>query len=319
MEFVGNTQSLMGVLRNGHKKFHPLEASYETLRKRIKSTNKIIHNPGKRIKKYLKVCKEVTPCMHQILISKLSEPQKWYQGRLNYTHSAAVTSMTGYVVGIGDRHLGNILLDSATSELVHIDFGVAFEQGLFLPIPEGVPFRLTRDIVNGMGQCGTEGVFRRCCEETLRVLRHNNGPLLTVLEVLLHDPLYKWKKSPIEMLKLQQERVDKEIGIGKTSADSKNTGDNDDPFARSEDDDDEDEDEEEEPRHSAVPPSVVAAAAHVNVDAQRTLLRIRQKLQGFEDPNGEALSVEGQVKVLVNQARDQETLALMYEGWSAFW
>ena len=56
------------------------------------------------------------------------------------------------------------------------DFGVAFEQGLFLPIPEGVPFRLTRDIVNGMGQSGTEGVFRRCCEETLRVLRHNSGP-----------------------------------------------------------------------------------------------------------------------------------------------
>jgi len=55
-----------------------------------------------------------------------------------------------------------------------------------------------------------------------------------------------------------------------------------------------------------------------NVDAQRTLLRIRQKLQGFEN-EGEALSVEGQVKVLINQARDKDKLGLMYEGWSAFW
>ena len=231
------------------------------------------------------------------------------------------------------------LLPSLTKQQVHIDFGVAFEQGLFLPIPEGVPFRLTRDIINGMGQCETEGVFRRCCEETLRVLRHNSGPLLTVLEVLLHDPLYKWKKSPIEMLRLQQEKVDKEIGVrgggGAAAGGSKRSrkkssgggggggggGASEDPFGGSDEDFEEEfeegEEEEEEEEPSVVGPSINPAS--FNVDAQRTLLRIRQKLQGLEDPNGEALSVEGQVKVLVNQARDQETLGLMYDGWSAFW
>ena len=39
--------------------------------------------------------------------------------------------------------------------------GVAFEQGRILPTPETVPFRLTRDIVDGMGVAGVEGVFRR--------------------------------------------------------------------------------------------------------------------------------------------------------------
>lgn len=39
--------------------------------------------------------------------------------------------------------------------------GVAFEQGKILPTPETVPFRLTRDIVDGMGVAGVEGVFRR--------------------------------------------------------------------------------------------------------------------------------------------------------------
>ena len=39
--------------------------------------------------------------------------------------------------------------------------GIAFEQGHILPTPETVPFRLTRDIVDGMGVTGVEGVFRR--------------------------------------------------------------------------------------------------------------------------------------------------------------
>lgn len=67
----------------------------------------------------------------------------------------------GYVVGLGDRHVQNILIDLQTAELVHIDLGVAFEQGRILPTPETVPFRLTRDIVDGMGISGVEGVFRR--------------------------------------------------------------------------------------------------------------------------------------------------------------
>lgn len=41
------------------------------------------------------------------------------------------------------------------------DVGIAFEQGRTLVTPETVPFRLTRDIVDGMGVSGIEGVFRR--------------------------------------------------------------------------------------------------------------------------------------------------------------
>lgn len=74
-----------------------------------------------------------------------------------------------YNLGLGDRHSQNILLDTNSGEIVHIDLGVAFDQGLALPTPELVPFRLTRDIVDAMGITGTEGVFRRCCEETLKV------------------------------------------------------------------------------------------------------------------------------------------------------
>ena len=65
-------------------------------------------------------------------------------------------------------------------------------QGKLLHIPEKVPFRMTRDMVDGMGKCGTQGVFQRCAEETLRVLRDRSDVILTVLEVFKHDPLHSW-------------------------------------------------------------------------------------------------------------------------------
>ena len=64
-----------------------------------------------------------------------------------------------------------------------IIIGVAFEQGKFLPTPETVPFRLTRDLVDGMGLTGVEGVFRRCCEKTMQVMRTSQESLMTIVEV----------------------------------------------------------------------------------------------------------------------------------------
>lgn len=31
--------------------------------------------------------------------------------------------MVGYILGLGDRHVSNILIDMSTAEMVHIDFG----------------------------------------------------------------------------------------------------------------------------------------------------------------------------------------------------
>ena len=56
-----------------------------------------------------------------------------------------------------------------------------------MPTPETVPFRLTRDIVDGMGVPGVEGGFRRCCEKTMAVMHANHEALLTILQV--------WDKS----------------------------------------------------------------------------------------------------------------------------
>lgn len=37
--------------------------------------------------------------------------------------SVATTSMVGYIIGLGDRHVQNMLIDEKTAEIIHIDFG----------------------------------------------------------------------------------------------------------------------------------------------------------------------------------------------------
>jgi PI-3-kinase-related kinase SMG-1 len=55
-------------------------------------------------------------------------------------------SIVGYILGLGDRHLDNILVDFSSGDIVHIDYNVCFDKGLRLKIPEIVPFRLTHTI-----------------------------------------------------------------------------------------------------------------------------------------------------------------------------
>lgn len=68
------------------------------------------------------------PVMRHFFTEKRREPLAWFTMRLNYARSVAVTSMVGHMVGLGDRHCSNILIDKNTGELVHIDFGIAFEE-----------------------------------------------------------------------------------------------------------------------------------------------------------------------------------------------
>lgn len=77
-----------------------------------------------------------------------------------------------------------------------------------MPIPELVPFRLTRDVVDGMGVMGVEGVFRRGCEFTLEVMRSEQGSIKSILDVLRQDPLYSWTLSPLRKLAMQEKETE---------------------------------------------------------------------------------------------------------------
>jgi phosphatidylinositol kinase/protein kinase (PI-3 family) len=78
----------------------------------------------------------------QVLWLKSRNSEMWLDRRTNYTRSTAVMSMAGYVLGLGDRHPSNLMLDRYSGKLVHIDFGDCFESSMTREkYPEKVPFR----------------------------------------------------------------------------------------------------------------------------------------------------------------------------------
>ncbi|KAJ1436334.1 Zinc finger C2H2-type [Sesbania bispinosa] len=135
------------------------------------------------------------PVFHKWFFTTFSEPAAWFRARIAYAHTTAVWSMVGHIVGLGDRHGENILFDSTSGDCVHVDFSCLFDKGLQLDKPELVPFRLTQNMIDGLGITGYEGIFLRVCEITLSVLRTHRETLMSVLETFIHDPLVEWTKS----------------------------------------------------------------------------------------------------------------------------
>ena len=135
-----------------------------------------------------KVLGQFPPCLHEWFTEVYPEPDTWFAARLRYARTAAVMSMTGHVLGLGDRHGENILLEESTGGVFHVDFNCLFDKGLTFEKPELVPFRLTHNMIDAMGPYGHEGPFRKSSELTLRLLRQSKDTLMTVLETFLYDP-----------------------------------------------------------------------------------------------------------------------------------
>ena len=79
---------------------------------------------------------EMPPVLHHFLADQFTAPAAWFEARLAFTRSCAVMSMIGFAVGLGDRHLENILIDSTCGSLMHVDFACLFDHGLNLLTPE---------------------------------------------------------------------------------------------------------------------------------------------------------------------------------------
>ncbi|KAH7143969.1 hypothetical protein EDB81DRAFT_797010 [Dactylonectria macrodidyma] len=281
IEFVPKTIPLHEFLMPAHERYYPKDLKGAQCRKEIYNVQS--RTVETRMSAYRKVTEKFHPVMRYFFMENFVDPDDWFVKRLAYTRSTAAISMLGHVLGLGDRHGHNILLDTKTGEVVHIDLGVAFEAGRILPVPELVPFRLTRDIVDGMGITKTEGVFRRCCEFTLDALREEQYSIMTILDVLRYDPLYTWSISPLRLAKLQK--------------------------ARQNDDGTMDDGEQSD----AETKKGKKTAGHVNEpsEADRALEIVRKKLS-------KTLSVTATVNDLINQATDERNLAVLYSGWAAY-
>ncbi|KAF4323262.1 hypothetical protein BBO99_00001548 [Phytophthora kernoviae] len=132
--------------------------------------------------------------LYRVLWLKSQDSEVWLDRRRNFTRSLAVMSMAGYILGLGDRHPSNLMLDRVSGKMVHIDFGDCFEVAMERDkYPEKIPFRLTRMLTQAMEVSGIEGNFRYTCEASMRVLRDNRDSLMAVLEAFVYDPLINWR------------------------------------------------------------------------------------------------------------------------------
>jgi ataxia telangiectasia mutated family protein len=276
IEFVPNTIPLHDYLMPAHERYYPKDLKGGQCRKEI---GDVQTKPlDIRVKQYRGVTERFHPVMRYFFTEKFDDPDEWFLKRLAYTRSTAAISILGHVLGLGDRHGHNILLDAESGEVVHIDLGVAFEMGRVLPVPELVPFRLTRDIVDGMGITKTEGVFRRCCEFTLEALRKEVYSIMTILDVLRYDPLYSWSISPVRLAKLQDAQSAAPAPDIAGEGETKN--------------------------------GKTKEVLNEPSEADRALTVVNKKLS-------KTLSVTATVNDLINQATDERNLAVLYSGKSS--
>lgn len=248
--------------------------------------------------------------LNKVLWLKSKNSEAWLDRRTNYARSLAAMSMVGYILGLGDRHPSNLMLDRYTGKIVHIDFGDCFEVAMHREkIPERIPFRLTRMLVSAMEASGIEGSFRTTCENTMRVLRENKESVMAVLEAFVHDPLINWRLfgngqcSPDANEEASKQTIDEILetdGSLKTGAIVRKLKQNEVEIVASEED-------------------VKDKPEALNARAIVVIARVQNKLTGRDFRPTAALPVNAQVEKLIQQAMSVENLCQCYVGWCPFW
>ena len=219
--------------------------------------------------------------LYRVLWLKSRSSEAWLERRTAYMRSLATSSMAGYILGLGDRHPSNLLLDRKTGEVIHIDFGDCFEIACHRPkFPEKVPFRLTRMLIKAMEVGGVKGTFKVTAESTMRVLRDNRESVLALLEAFVHDPLISWRL--VTDVDTEQRAPDAQENESSTSIRG------DEGIAR-------------------------------NQRALEVVKRIQNKLTGRDFNPNLSLTVPEQVERLVQDATSVENLCVAFIGWCAFW
>uniref|UniRef100_A0A7S1QPB0 PI3K/PI4K catalytic domain-containing protein n=1 Tax=Neobodo designis TaxID=312471 RepID=A0A7S1QPB0_NEODS len=79
---------------------------------------------------------------------------EWFAATRALVSSVAIGAVLGAAMGLGDRHLANIVVD-ADYRVAHVDLQVLGGDGALLPVPECVPLRFTA-IVSDVAGCRQE-------------------------------------------------------------------------------------------------------------------------------------------------------------------
>ena len=101
-----------------------------------------------------------------------------------FVKSCAGYCVAMYVLGVGDRHLDNLMLRS-NGALFHIDFGYMLGRD---PKPFPPPMKLCKEMVEAMGGADSKlyNRFRLACCEGFNILRASSNLILNLL--MVHPP-----------------------------------------------------------------------------------------------------------------------------------
>lgn len=100
-----------------------------------------------------------------------------------YIRSCAGYCVITYILGVGDRHLDNLLL-TTSGKLFHIDFGYILGRD---PKPLPPPMKLSKEMVEGMGGIQSEfyNEFKKQCYTAFLHLRRHANVMLNLFSLMI--------------------------------------------------------------------------------------------------------------------------------------
>ena len=101
----------------------------------------------------------------------------------SYINSCAGYSVVTYILGIGDRHLENLMIDNR-GRLFHIDFGFILGRD---PKPAPPPIKLCQEMVDAMGGKNSPNfeIFKQKCVNAYWVLRDNARVIVNMFYLMI--------------------------------------------------------------------------------------------------------------------------------------
>ncbi|KAL1839294.1 hypothetical protein VTJ49DRAFT_1657 [Mycothermus thermophilus] len=111
-----------------------------------------------------------------------------------FVKSCAGYCVITYILGVGDRHLDNLLL-TPDGHFFHADFGYILGRD---PKPFAPPVKLSKEMVDGMGGAGTEHFrqFKQYCFLAYSALRKNCNLILNLFTLMVHANIPDIKADP---------------------------------------------------------------------------------------------------------------------------
>ncbi|OAG32446.1 ataxia telangiectasia mutated family protein [Nematocida sp. ERTm5] len=186
--FIDGAEPVGTVIEGLHKKYFPQEISSSRCREIMqKCINSSIDVKTKILSR---LHTEYSPALKRVFEGR--GPFEYFKGRKAFTNSFAILSIATYILGLGDRHPQNILLDMATKELINIDLNLIFDQGKALSISEKIPFRMTQNIQQAIISEGVHS-YEKPMAVFLGALKNSKENLLVFISILQNEPLQRWR------------------------------------------------------------------------------------------------------------------------------